>query len=54
MPRDVPKMDGNAWGKDTTHVGGCGDAMPCTGFMGLHAMSQQGLMSVTGHNNPQV
>ena len=32
-------------------AGGCSDAMLCVGVTGLHMMSQQGLVSVMGHNN---
>ena len=50
MHRDVPKMASNVWGKDTMCVGSQGDTMPCVGVKGLRTMSQQGLVSVTGHN----
>ena len=57
MHGDVPEMAANVQGKDTTHVGGHGDAMLCMGVTGLCAMSQQGLMSVTGrdmHHGPVI
>ena len=50
MHGDVPKMAGNARGKDTMCTGGRGDTMLCMGVTGLCMMSQQGLVSVTGHN----
>ena len=51
MHGDVPEIASNAWGKDTVCAGDYGDAMPCAGVTGLCTMSQQGLMSVTGHNS---
>ena len=50
MHGDAPKMAGEVQGKETMHVGSHNDTMLCIGVTGLCAMSQQGLMSVTGCN----
>ena len=51
MHRDAPEMAGSAWGKDTMHAGGVTVTLHhAWKSWGLHTMSQQGLMSVMGHN----
>ena len=48
MHGDVPKMAGKMQGKDVMH----GEPQQCLcEAQGLHTMSQQGLVSVTGHNS---